>query len=78
VQQDKFDVVHQTKKKFNIVRRSNIPSPLLHNVKGDSQSQLMTTFTSCKSVTRQIRCCASKEKEVEHNEKSKYYITTFT
>jgi hypothetical protein len=65
-------------KKFNIVRRPNITSQLLHNVKGDSQNQLMTTFTSCKSVARQIWCCASKEKEVEHNEKTKYYITTFT
>jgi hypothetical protein len=36
VWQDKFDVVHQTKKKFNIVKKPNIRSPLLHNVKRDN------------------------------------------
>jgi hypothetical protein len=28
--------------------KPNITLPLLHNVKGDSQSQSVTTFTSCK------------------------------
>jgi hypothetical protein len=53
--------------------KPNIKTWLLHNVKGDSQSQLATTFISCKRVTRQIWCCASNKKEVQHSEKTKIF-----
>jgi hypothetical protein len=56
----------QTKKKFNKV--GNQISSLLHNVKGDGQRQSVTTFTSCKSVTRQVSHCANK-KEVQQSGK---------
>ena len=43
-------------------------APLLHNVKGDRQNQRVTTFTSCKSVPRQVSHCA-KAKAVQHSGK---------
>jgi hypothetical protein len=43
-------------------------SSLLHNVKGDGQCQSVTTFTSCKTVTRQVSHCA-KAKEVQQSGK---------
>jgi hypothetical protein len=49
----------QTKKKFNKVE--NQISSLLHNVKGDSKSQSVTTFISCKTLTRQVSHCAKAE-----------------
>jgi hypothetical protein len=42
--------------------------PLLHNVKGDRQNQRVTSFTSCKSVPRQVSHCA-KAKAVQHSGK---------
>jgi hypothetical protein len=48
--------------------KPNIISPLLHNVKGDGQSQSVTTFTSCKSKTRHVSGWANK-KEVQPSEK---------
>jgi methyl coenzyme M reductase subunit C-like uncharacterized protein (methanogenesis marker protein 7) len=54
----------QTKKKFNKVE--NQISSFLHNVKGDGQHQSVTTFTSCKSVIRQLSHCAN-EKEVQQS-----------
>jgi hypothetical protein len=38
---------------------------LLRYSKGDGQRQSVTTFTSCKTVTRQVLYCANK-KEVQH------------
>jgi hypothetical protein len=38
-------------------------SSILHHVKGDGQNQSVTTFTSRKSVMRQLSHC---EKEVQH------------
>jgi hypothetical protein len=49
-------------------RKPNIISPLLHDVKGDSQSQSVTTFTSCKSKTRHVSGCTNK-KEVQQSGK---------
>jgi hypothetical protein len=49
----KFHVL-QTKQEVQESGKPNIKTSLLHHVKGDSQSQLATTFISCKSVTRQI------------------------
>jgi hypothetical protein len=66
----------QTKKKFNKVKKPNIILPLLHNVKGDGQiSHSVTTFISCKSVTRQVSYCANK-KEVQQSRKPNIIIFT--
>jgi hypothetical protein len=66
--------------------KPNIILPLLHNVKGDSQNQSVTTFTSCKSMTRQLPCFANKKENVIstllHNVKEEdsqsQSVTTFT
>jgi hypothetical protein len=63
VWQDKFHVL-QTKKKFNKVETQI--SSFLHNVKGNGQNWSVTTFTSCKSVIKQLSHCAN-EKEVEQS-----------
>jgi hypothetical protein len=60
------------KKEVQHSGKPNIISPLLQNVKGDDQSQSqshsMTTFTSWKTMSRQVSHCANK-KEVQHSGK---------
>jgi hypothetical protein len=64
------------KKEVHQSEKPNITLPLLHNVNGDGQiSQSVTTFTSCKSVKRQISHCCAKAKEVQHRDRGKPNIT---
>jgi hypothetical protein len=65
--QDKFHVL-QTKKEVQHNGKPNIISTLLQNVKGDGQSHSMTTFTSWKTMSRQVSHCANK-KEVQQSGK---------